>query len=71
MGICASSKLLFGIIKRPLYVVNSKAEKKNVIESDQKKKKSACKARVLFQPVCVHSLYLLRVERGRVARMRE
>lgn len=31
--------LLFGIIKRPLYVVNSKAEKKKVIESDQKKKK--------------------------------
>lgn len=46
MGIYASSKLLFGIIKRPLYVVNSKAEKKMLLS--QIKKKSACKARVLF-----------------------
>lgn len=34
MGIYASAKLLFAIIKRPLYVVNSKAEKVNVIEPD-------------------------------------
>lgn len=39
--------LLFGIIKRPLYVVNSKAEKKMLL-SQIKKKKRACKARVLF-----------------------
>lgn len=38
MGIYASAKLLFAIIKRPLYVVNTKAEKVNVIEPDLKKK---------------------------------
>lgn len=48
MGISASTKLLFGIIKRLLYMVNSEAGKKKNIESDFLK--SACKARVLFKP---------------------
>ena len=52
MSISASTKLLFGIIKRLLYMVNSEAGKK-IIESD-KKKKSAYKARVLFKPaLCI------------------
>ena len=53
MGISASTKLLFGITKRLLYMVNSEAGKKN-IESDFLK--SAYKARVLFKPTCVHSV---------------
>ena len=49
MSISASTKLLFGIIKRLLYMVNSEAGKK-IIESDKKKK-------VLIKPEFCSSLH--------------